>query len=266
MWMRLRCAPVLLPALLAAAACSRVDNLVGSDGGVTFADADPLAPDAGPNPGCAHNGPECNNCEDDDGDGLVDGFDPECTSSVDDREDSFATGIPGDNSSAVKQDCFYDGNGGSGNDGCEIHVCCLLAGECPFTSPPYDPASCQVSDECIANCEPITPPGCDCFGCCTICDDLGCADILTNPASAPLCDESVIHDASKCPPCKKHPACDGGECGSADCVLCPGQTEADLPPECAGHQCPGSEAPCDVNTDCLSTEFCSAGCCILDLG
>ncbi len=34
---------------------------------------------------------------DNDGDGLVDGFDPECTGPFDDDEATFATGIPGDN-------------------------------------------------------------------------------------------------------------------------------------------------------------------------
>ncbi len=262
----MRLPPAILAAVLACA-CSRTDNLVSDDGGVSFADADPLAPDAGPNPGCGGPAaPQCNNCEDDDDDGLVDGFDPECTSSLDDREDSFATGIHGDNGNAVKQDCFFDGDSGSGNDGCDLHVCCLLAGACPIDQPPFDPGSCSVTAECVTNCMPITPPGCDCFGCCTICDDLGCVDILTNPATAPLCDASVIHDQSKCPSCNKFTQCSGGECGSSECILCPGQTEEDLPPECTGHECPGGISSCDDNTDCLSDEFCSAGCCIIDVG
>ncbi|HYQ14706.1 MAG TPA: hypothetical protein VEQ58_03080, partial [Polyangiaceae bacterium] len=35
----------------------------------------------------------CSNGIDDDGDGLIDGFDPECTGLADDDEGSFATGI-----------------------------------------------------------------------------------------------------------------------------------------------------------------------------
>jgi hypothetical protein len=259
--------PAVVVLLVAAAACSRTRNLVSDDGGLSFADADPAAPDAGPNPGCEPgNGPECNNCEDDDDDGLVDGFDPECTGSLDDREDSFATGIHGDSGNAVKQDCFYDGDSGGGNDGCDLHVCCLLDGECPISSPPFDPEECAVTAECVANCMPITPPGCDCFGCCTICDDEGCADILTVPAVAPLCDAAVIHDQSKCPPCSKFAACSGGDCGGDTCILCPGQTEEDLPPPCGGHECPGGISPCFDTTDCLADEFCSAGCCITDVG
>jgi hypothetical protein len=44
----------------------------------------------------------------------------------DNDESSFATGIPGDNIDTVNQDCFFDGNSGGGDDGCDIHVCCLL--------------------------------------------------------------------------------------------------------------------------------------------
>ena len=39
----------------------------------------------------------CSDGMDNDGDGLVDGFDPECTGPFDDDEATFATGIPGDN-------------------------------------------------------------------------------------------------------------------------------------------------------------------------
>ena len=45
---------------------------------------------------------------------------------VDNDEGSFATGIPGDNKDANKQDCFFDGNSGGGDDGCNQHVCCLF--------------------------------------------------------------------------------------------------------------------------------------------
>ena len=39
---------------------------------------------------CTPNGPQCSNCKDDDGDGLVDGFDPECTGSLDNDEATFS--------------------------------------------------------------------------------------------------------------------------------------------------------------------------------
>ena len=75
---------------------------------------------------CEAGNSACNDCIDNDGDGQIDGFDTECTGPADNDESSFATGIPGDNRDAVKQDCFFDGNSGAGNDGCDIHVCLSL--------------------------------------------------------------------------------------------------------------------------------------------
>jgi len=209
---------------------------------------------------------QCSNGIDDDGDGFVDGFDPECTSPLDDREDSFATGIPGDNIDAIKQDCFFDGDSGHGNDGCLLHTCCLLEGECPPELKPeqFDPNDCTVSQECIDFCAPITPPGCDCFGCCTICNDSGCHDVLTNPAVAPDCTLESIDDPSKCPACVKIDECGppGGDCTDLECNLCPGQTEEDLPPECEAPECPGGLQTCTADADCPEGKYCATGCCI----
>ena len=129
-----------------------------------FADADPFAPDAMPNSGCTPGGTECNNCEDDDGDGFIDGDDINCSSVLDDDEETFATGIPGDNKDDINQDCFFDGDSGAGNDGCRYHTCCLFPpGECPAEFKPnmFDPdTDCDVSTECVNNCGGIVPPGC----------------------------------------------------------------------------------------------------------
>jgi hypothetical protein len=207
---------------------------------------------------------QCSNCIDDDGDGLIDGLDPHCVSPLDRDESSFATGIPGDNIDAVKQDCFFDGNSGAGDDGCDIHVCCLLAGECPpeFRSPPFNPNNCTLSQKCIDTCGPATPPGCDCFGCCTICHDNECHDVLINPAVAPDCDLDVLGDPSKCPTCNKKTEC-STVCDNSNCILCPGQTPDDLPAECNNqNQCPDGRTPCSSTADCPGSEYCSVGCCI----
>jgi hypothetical protein len=216
--------------------------------------------------GCIPGGPECNNCIDDDGDGLIDGADPHCTGPLDDREDSFATGIPGDNVDAVKQDCFFDGNSGHGDDGCDLHICCLLD-QCPpeLSSPPFFPDRCSVTQACIDNCAPLSPPGCDCFGCCTICDPEtnDCYDVLTHPAVAPDCALGVISDPDKCPRCVKNAECNGGGCEPDGCILCPGQTEEDLPPECNDmNQCPGGRTPCSTSADCADNQYCSSRCCL----
>jgi hypothetical protein len=263
------------------AACGGKDVSIDPDGadGGDLADADPNAPDAGPPdappapPGCSSDvgAPQCNNCEDDDGDGLTDGNDPECTGSIDRDEGSFATGIPGDNMDAKKQDCFFDGNSGGGQD-CAWHTCCLLdnpstaENECPADlRQGYDPASCDdpQTAACIRDCAPLTPPGCDCFGCCTVCEGDDCRDILINPTVTPGCDASNL-DA--CLTCTKNTECNGDACDTSetDCILCPGQTDVDLPDTCGGNNtCPEGETACNADADCGVGEYCSTGCCIL---
>lgn len=242
-----------------------IDGSPGSDGGNTPGGdgsvGNPTA-DAAPGSGeCSGTEIQCSNCIDDDEDGLIDGFDPHCISAADQDEFSFATGIPGDNRDEKKQDCFFDGNSGAGDDGCDIHVCCLLD-ECPpDLSADFDPDDCTPTQQCIDFCAPATPPGCDCFSCCTICNDAECRDVLVNPAVAPECDVDVLGDPSKCPTCTKSTEC-STDCDTASCILCPGQTEDDLPAECNDqNQCPEGRAPCETSDDCGETEYCSAGCC-----
>jgi hypothetical protein len=248
------------------------DDTPGNDGGGSDIDGGGGDhPDGRVPEGCGGaDAPQCNDCIDNDGDGDIDGFDVECTGAIDDDESSFATGIPGDNMDLVNQDCFFDGDSGAGNDGCNRHVCCILgldATECDDGGYDnnFDPGSdCPpVDPECLEVCAPVTPPGCDCFGCCTICDDTGCVDIYTNPAIAPDCDADSIHDPAACPACTKVADC-GVDCTDdpSDCVLCPGQDPNDLPDSCSGQECPGGATACTDNTDCTSTEFCSTGCCL----
>ena len=120
---------------------------------------------------------QCSDGLDNDGDGKIDYADPECVGPLDNDEGTFATGIPGDNSDACKQDCFFDGNSGMGDDHCLWQLKCdpaTTSGECA-----YDQAyatshatECSVSSsqsqECIDNCRKLVPNGCDCFGCCTV--------------------------------------------------------------------------------------------------
>jgi len=230
----------------------------------------------GPPAGCDPNGPQCNNCIDDDGDGRIDGYDPECTGASDNDEASFATGIPGDNKDPVMQDCFFDGDSGAGNDGCNIHVCCLLgatsAAECPIGGTRYDPDSCPpplgthpLSAQCIATCGKLTPPGCDCFGCCTVCDPATdhCYDIAINPADSVGCGPTTLDDPSKCLRCTKTESCGAATCGGETCVLCPGQSPGDLPASCNGTpMCPVATDACSTSDSCGEGGYCSNGCCI----
>jgi hypothetical protein len=112
-------------------------------------------------------------------------------------------------------------------------------------------------------CGALTPPGCDCFGCCTVCDPTtnDCFDILTNPATAPNCDATTIGDPVACPRCTKVASC-GTPCDPANCILCPGQTEEDLPPECEMAECPAGQQTCGTEVACPTAQFCTNGCCI----
>ena len=231
----------------------------GVDSGAGGSDGSPSgSSDGGPLVGCTPGSTECTDCIDNDGDGRIDGFDVECISAADNDEGSFATGIPGDNQDPNKQDCFFDGNSGRapmGMDDCIYDTCCLL-GNCE------DGVSCAVSQECVDFCAPSAPPCCDCFGCCTICDDQGCVSIVTNLSAAPDCDGESIHDESKCPRCALSPDC-ASPPDPDGCLLCPGQDASDLPSTCGGMQaCPEGIASCQGDADCESNEFCSNGCCI----
>lgn len=239
------------------------------DGGVNFDAKLPVGCESGPKPG----NPQCSDCIDNDGDGQIDGFDIECTGPTDNDEGSFKTGIPGDNVDSVKQDCFFDGNSGAGNDGCDIHVCCLLGATtvaaCPIGANTYDPTKCPppigtgtLSQMCIDVCSPLTPPGCDCFGCCSVCDANGCQDVLVNNTVSPNCDANTISDPNSCPRCVKVDSCTGGACGGTTCTLCPGQDPSTLPTSCGGTTtCPGGEQVCQ-NATCPTGSYCSNGCCI----
>lgn len=228
---------------------------------------------------CGNHACQCNNGIDDDGDGTSDGFDVECTGGIDDEESSFATGIPGDNRDPKWQDCFFDGNSGAGDDRCRYPSGCLT-GELSQDAP-----ACAVTETCRNNCQPRTPNGCDCFGCCSVqLAGRGHVDILLNDS----CSLEKIGDVDACPPCTKSTAC-GNECG--ECELCPGKTPADLPVHCQSDppaappaagppasdppaaEPPATPAPpasscegmtaCDPDHPCTArTEFCSLGCCL----
>lgn len=162
----------------------------------------------------------CNNGKDDDGDGLIDGFDPECTGPFDDDEGTFATGIPGDNRDPKWQDCFFDGNSGAGDDDCRYATGCLT-GELPQTD-----NNCKLTDACVKFCAPLTQNGCDCFGCCTVQTADGTTVDIAENAS---CSLANLDDTKACPRCVKNTQC-GNTCG--ECELCPGKTVADLPASC----------------------------------
>lgn len=201
---------------------------------------------------------ECGDCIDNDDDGTVDQGDVECLGPCDDDEDAFATGIPGDNADPCKQDCFWDGDSGMGNDGCDWNL------KCDPENPggddcPYDPnfMNCPdgVSDKCLEVCN-NTPPGCDCFGCCTVTHDGMMYDIYLGD------DDCSLEDIENtCQPCQKFEDCEN-ECEPEKCEQCFGE---DLPEECDEPECPEDQEPCESDGEggdsCPDGYFCLSGCC-----
>jgi hypothetical protein len=217
------------------------------------------------------NSPQCANCIDDDGDGLIDWLDPECAGPLDNDEATFGTGIPGDNVDACKQDCFFDGNSGHGDDKCEWNLKCDPKNTSPASACKYDPnyKNCPKTqvDQCVKFCAALTPNGCDCFGCCTITKTDGTTkDVMLSST----CSVKDIDDPNKCASCTKNTACQN-DCGP--CELCLGKTTID--PSCntttdagttdplAGQTCSieGAQA-CNAQVPCPSGTYCVTGCCI----
>jgi hypothetical protein len=159
--------------------------------------------------GCKVNPSACTDGKDNDGDGLIDARDPECSGPCDNDEGTYATGIPGDNIDACKQDCFFDGNSGMGDDGCEWNLKCDPAnpGAHASRSCPYDAnfKNCptQQSERCTKSCQRITPNGCDCFGCCSVPVNGQTINVLLVPS----CKASAFGDPNACPRCTPQASC-----------------------------------------------------------
>jgi len=132
---------------------------------------------------------ECGDLIDNDMDGLIDSQDPDCLGPCDNTEDSYYGGIPGQNAAPCKMDCYFDQDTGSGNDDCYwSHKCdpneqspnyypepgvgsqCEydLNAQIPGTNQGCDDLDTAQSQACLDYCGPLTPNGCDCFGCCEL--------------------------------------------------------------------------------------------------
>jgi hypothetical protein len=228
------------------------DTTAGADDGPT----EPIIPDS-PTP-CGNTTYECGDTLDNDGDGYYDLWDPECIGPCDNDESAFQTGIPGDNMDC-KQDCFFDGDSGSGNDGCDWDLTCDpsnpgAAVGCAYTGGmSCNNANPAPTQACIDFCGPLVPPGCDCFGCCEIeLDDGSTATIFLN--SGPECSIATI---DQCQTCEQNPTC-MTPCDRDRCELCFGQTE---PPRGCGNVTCDNEMPCMQNSDCQTDWICQLGCC-----
>jgi hypothetical protein len=217
----------------------------------------------------------CGNCDDDDRDGLIDALDPDCLGSCDNTEDSFYGGIPGQSGGGCRQDCYFDQDSGSGNDGCDwTHSCDPLSvapGYPPNGDPQcaYDPnamlqgrvcAALQAtqSTECLNYCQPLTPKGCDCFGCCELPARSGKFVWLgSNQGGLGTCTRDKLGDPSACQPCTQVAAC-ARPCGPCD--ICAGETSQ--APSCGEPPvCESGTLPCGPGATCADQYYCISGCC-----
>jgi hypothetical protein len=245
---------------------------------------------------CLSKSTECGDCKDNDGDKLIDSQDPECLGPCDNTEGpALISGVGGVTGSTCHVDCYFDYGNGMGNDTCWWdHRCDPLEPEksiCPYNSKLVGGKFCpQPQDpKCAGYCLPLTPNGCDCFGCCTFPvlagKGAGGKDAFVwigakDASGNGTCTLKTLLDKTKCPRCTLVPGC-YNPCGK--CELCVGKTT--LPPECykqptpttdgggtstvdAGVppslQCPGGEQPCGLpgQLPCKSGYYCISGCCI----
>jgi hypothetical protein len=189
--------------------------------------------------GCPTNPSACTDGIDNDGDGKIDGADPECSGACDNDEGSFGTGISGDNIDACKQDCFFDGNSGQGDDGCDWNLKCdpaspgaSAAKACPYDAN-YKNCPKTQSEQCIKSCQRVTPNGCDCFGCCAVTVN----GMTTNVMLVPSCKTDLLGDPKACPRCTQQTSC-VNTCGK--CEVCIGKPAPD--PSCVIPPPPGTDA------------------------
>jgi hypothetical protein len=255
---------------------------------------------------CQNHVYQCGDCMDNDGDGRIDADDPDCLGPCDNSEDSLSPKIPGGNNAPCKADCFFDQDTGSGNDQCYWDHACDPHEVAPNFDPEgpqcrYDPgtkvggglncttANQRQSDQCLSFCGPLTPNGCDCFGCCDIPDPkmpnkthrvwLGSRD----QSGVPSCSIADVADPKKCRPCQKVAACDKP---CERCKLCIGKDT--IPPDCfhgggggmdggmgggpdggggAPWTCSNGAPPCGLpGLSCPALWYCVTGCCVPPLG
>ncbi len=223
---------------------------------------------------------QCGDCLDNDSDGLVDADDSLCLGPCDNTEDSYYGGIPGQNNSPCRQDCYFDQDTGPGNDDCYWdHRCDELS--LPDAYPPSGDSKCaydanvsisgtvstcadlevEQSAACHDYCGPLTPNGCDCFGCCELPAGSGQYVWLgSTAAGVGSCSDSTLDDSGSCLPCTPVDSC-LNTCD--ECELCVGRPQpADTcgggTSTCGDYQACGQagQAPCPAGTYCIT------GCCI----
>lgn len=230
-------------------------------------------------PGCVPIDSECGDCLDNDGDGRIDAEDPYCLGPFDNKEsdDNLGTGVGGEGAENCKADCYFDDGGGSGDDTCKWnHGCdplvpmnnCSYLGtsqEANFCGEFQDPEFFQT-ELCMDVCEPITPNGCDCFGCCEIPGVEG--HVFLGTENGDLGGNCTLETPEFCAACTPQDSCYNPlvvDPPNGICELGIGQTVEDLPVECQELlRCDVGVQPCGMEGDdaCSSSFYCITGCCV----
>ncbi|HEY4159227.1 MAG TPA: hypothetical protein VGM29_14060 [Polyangiaceae bacterium] len=222
----------------------------------------------------------CGDCVDNDGDGRIDADDVECTGPCDNTEDSYFGGIPGQNNAPCRQDCYFDQDSGSGNDRCDWSQTCDPLSLAPSYPPSgdaqcaYDPtatipgglgtcASLALAQDpvCISTCLPLTPNGCDCFGCCELPAGSGSFVWLgSTEQGAGSCTQETLADPAACHPCTPVKSCFNA---CEPCERCVGRpTPApSCTPTSARCEVAGTECGDPGDPGCASGYYCITGCC-----
>ncbi len=224
----------------------------------------------------------CGDCIDNDGDGKIDtGRDPDCLGPCHNNEAGYHPNLAGQPETQCRVDCYYDSNSGRDCDwewSCDPlaprvspdAAMCNYVGDDEFggefngdTEEPCAGPGCtsvigslscwevqqtQTNTVC-QGCAALTPPGCDCFGCCEIPARSGnFVFIGSKDGSTPTCDfdmaideyeldpsgtspqdrlGTLANNQRSCALCTPQAVC-ANSCGH--CELCLGETE--LPPDC----------------------------------
>jgi hypothetical protein len=179
----------------------------------------------------------CGDCEDNDGDGKIDVYDPECLGPCDNYEGpELLTGVGGETGEQCKADCYFDFGNGAGNDTCRWSRSCDPLGpktQCSYDAGKLGSPDCPDEQTQLCNdfCAPLTPNGCDCFGCCTF-PELAGAGPNGGPGyvyigSEEGCTFATVTDPSHCRACTPAASC-LNTCEK--CEICIGKPT--IPEEC----------------------------------
>jgi hypothetical protein len=226
---------------------------------------------------------ECGDCMDNDEipDGLIDDKDPECLGPCDNTEGPvLTTGTPGTTGNQCQADCYFDGGNGCGRDDCCWDYSCYEDSpvrQCPYTTPTLAICAEPQPVTCLPLCGPLTPNGCDCFGCCTLDEGksyvyLGSEDAnnngtctfadLANPELCRSCTpvEDCLNTCERCEICLNKPTipedCFPGSGGSGG--MGSGGAGGD-----GGDRCAPDTQPCGLEGDDPCVGFCLTGCCLV---